>query len=264
MPMNARLLRPRSAGTSLSDADATAYMTAVQQADGQALEPAVRLAIHSFVVGCKQDGIWTAIKACCLLMGARTLSGALTPLVGAAPTNNGPFVSGDYNRKLGLLGDGVGKYIDSNRSAIADPQDNAHLSLYVTGLTTPAATKGIIGAITGGSNRNGILLDTSNRILTAMRSALFTGTAGDYQDGFFGLSRSAAANYESRNNATQATRTATSNATSDIDYVVFSNSAIANYIAARVAFYSFGESLTLASLRSRVDTLYTAIGAAIP
>lgn len=69
------------------DPDAAAYIAAVEAADGQPLEPAVKTAINSFVVGCKADGIWAAIKAACILAGARTLSGALVPLAGTAPTN---------------------------------------------------------------------------------------------------------------------------------------------------------------------------------
>jgi hypothetical protein len=70
------------------DADAQAYITAVETADGQALETGVRDAINAFVVGCKADGIWNAIKASCILAGARTLTGALVPLVGTAPTTS--------------------------------------------------------------------------------------------------------------------------------------------------------------------------------
>jgi hypothetical protein len=40
------------------DADAVAYIAAVEAADGQALETATRMAINSFVKGCKADGIW--------------------------------------------------------------------------------------------------------------------------------------------------------------------------------------------------------------
>jgi hypothetical protein len=69
------------------------------------LEIGVQSAYNDFVVGCKADGIWDAIKASCILAGARTLSGSLTPLKGAAPTNFN-FVSGDYNRKTGLVGNG--------------------------------------------------------------------------------------------------------------------------------------------------------------
>jgi hypothetical protein len=94
------------------DADAVAYIDAVEAADGQALETATRMAINSFVKGCKADGIWPAIKASCILAGARTRLGALTPLAGTAPTSFN-FVDGDYNRKTGLVGDGSTKYLDS-------------------------------------------------------------------------------------------------------------------------------------------------------
>ena len=99
------------------DADAQAYITAVETADGQALETAVKDAINAFVVGCKADGIWNAIKASCILAGARTLNGVLVPLAGAAPTNNGFVGAGtDYNRKTGLLGNGSSKWLNSNRN----------------------------------------------------------------------------------------------------------------------------------------------------
>jgi hypothetical protein len=95
------------------DADAQAYITAVETADRQALEAGVRTAINDFVVGCKADGIWDAIKASCIMAGARTLTGALVPLKGTAPTNYN-FVPGDYNRKTGLVGDGSSKNLNSN------------------------------------------------------------------------------------------------------------------------------------------------------
>jgi len=34
----------------VSDADATAYLAAIQAADGQLLEPAVRIAVNNFIV----------------------------------------------------------------------------------------------------------------------------------------------------------------------------------------------------------------------
>ena len=47
------------------DADALAYFARVEGASGdnQVLETAVKDAINAFVVGCKADGIWNAIKA---------------------------------------------------------------------------------------------------------------------------------------------------------------------------------------------------------
>ena len=88
-------------------------------------------AINGFVVGCKQDGIWDAIKACCIMAAWDGLDGALYPLKGAAPTNFN-FVSGDYDRETGLVGDGSTKYLDSNRNNNADPQNNNHICLSVS------------------------------------------------------------------------------------------------------------------------------------
>jgi hypothetical protein len=81
------------------DSDAQAYIDAVESADGQALETDVKEAYNNFFVGLKDDGLLTDLSACCLLLGARTIAGALTPLVPSmpSPTNNN-FVSGDYSR----------------------------------------------------------------------------------------------------------------------------------------------------------------------
>jgi hypothetical protein len=119
------------------DPDAQAYITAVEAADTQSLEIGVKDAINAFVVGCKADGIWSAIKASCIMAGARTLAGALVPLVGTAPTNFG-FVVGDYNRKTGLVGDGNTKNLDSNRLCSSDEQNNVHGAVYVSTRDTAA------------------------------------------------------------------------------------------------------------------------------
>jgi hypothetical protein len=113
------------------DSDASTYIDAVETADGQALETGVRVAINDFVLGCKQDGIWNAIKASCILAGARTLSGALVPLVSTMPSpTNYNFVAGDYNRKTGLIADGSTKYLDSNRNNSTDSQNSKHIAAY--------------------------------------------------------------------------------------------------------------------------------------
>lgn len=130
------------------DPDAQTYIDAVEAADTEPLEAEVRRAIVRFVKGCKHDGIWDAIKASCILAGARTLTSALVPLVGTAPTNFN-FVSGDYNRKTGLKGNGSNKYLNSNRANNADPQNNNHLSIYKTD-TISSTNSYFIGAAGGG------------------------------------------------------------------------------------------------------------------
>lgn len=245
------------------DADAAAYIRAVQDADGAALEPAVAFAINKFVLGCKADGVWSAIKSSCILMGARTLSGALTPLVGTAPTNNN-FVSGDYDRKTGLKGNASTKYLDSNRNNNADPQNSQHQVVYVS----VARTLGT--HFCGFSTSDLVSLASSIAIRSRAVSAGDTATGSSGNGGFTGLnglSRTSSTAWTYRFNGTTTTgpTTASSSPGSGNVYVFArNNSGAAGYVNARMAFYSLGEGLTLANLDTRVSDLYTAIGAAIP
>ena len=147
MPMNPRLLVPRAT----FDPDAAAYLRAVEAADGQALETPVKRAVDDFFRGTKADGTFGALKASCILCGARTLAGALVPLVGTAPTNVADgFVSGDYTRggaTPGLKGDGT-SYLDSNRQASDDPLNDFHLSVHITEASTLPAGMYIGGQAT--------------------------------------------------------------------------------------------------------------------
>lgn len=264
MAMSPRLLRPRATGA--FDAAAQVYFNAVAQADGQQLEPAVKKAINDFIVGCKADGIWSAIKASCILMGARTLSGALTPLVGAAPTNSN-FVSGDYNRKTGLIGNQSTKYINSERNNNADPQDNRHLSVYVSAATLITGQLSHIGA---GGFSNGASTIQPNTVTGNIAFRLSNAIAQNVASqaaatGFIGCSRSASASFVARVAGSNTTLTVTSETPFNENVEVFGRGRASVLLsAARLAFYSIGESLTLASLDSRVTTLYNAIGAAIP
>jgi hypothetical protein len=269
--MNPRLLRPRASGLIATDADARAYISAVQIADGSSLEPAVQRAINDFVVGCKADGIWSAIKASCILMGARTLSGALTPLVGSAPTNNGPFVSGDYNRKTGLKGDGVGKYLNTNRANNADPQNSNHNAIYVdsqpgTGIHAYLAADGV-----GNVGNNTMFANSTNASGLSSMSRSAANTFNNLADqgftsGFKGISRAVSSSYSVRSGGTTNTVSNTSNSPTSVNMCLFARTAAnpAAFNPARLAFYSIGESLDLALLDTRVSALYTAIGAAIP
>ena len=103
-----------SFSTQVSDPDAQAYIEAVETQDAQPLEVGVAHAINTFVLGCKANGIWTSATQLLMPCGPRTLTGALIPLKGTSPTNNG-FLTGDYNRKTGL-GDpsNTSKWLNSN------------------------------------------------------------------------------------------------------------------------------------------------------
>jgi hypothetical protein len=272
-PMDNRLLRPRASGLFLpSDADARAYVLAVNAADGQPLEKPVAEAIDAFIVGCKTDGIWAAIKAACILMGARTLSGALTPLVGTAPTNvSNNFVSGDYNRKTGLIGNESSKYLDTNRPNDTDGQDDVHQSVYVSELSANSAdtaVRAMIGA--GGTGETAIFARRSDSLLSfRSRNSLLNNITSGLATGFIGARRNSGANFQTLAPSLSATQNfnRVSEAPTNADIFVFANNnsgTPANHTGQRLAFYSIGSSLDLLLLRSRVNTLFTAIGVAIP
>jgi hypothetical protein len=249
-----------------SDPDARTYLLAVEQADGQFLEAGVVDAINAFVIGCKADGIWTAIKASCILAGAKTLSGALIPLVGAAPTNNN-FVAGDYNRKTGLVGDGSTKYLGTNTPHSISPQNNVHFSVYASTLRQ-AGVAGVYIACAGGSYSQiggdlGIPPDTWFPMDAGSGVPRFTDSGGI---GFKAVARGSSINFVRRTGgaSTTVTRTASVTPPSASAYGVFAGGTGGSPTNARLAFYSIGESLNLALLDTRVTTLVNALSAAIP
>jgi hypothetical protein len=243
-----------------ADAEADAYIAAVEAADGQALEPGVKFAIKNFVLCCKDDGIWSAIKASCILAGARTLTGALAPLVGAAPTNVN-FVSGDYNRKTGLVGDGSTKYLNSNRNNNADPQNSQHLSVFASTGETGGTNKGYL-AISGVSDGISHIIASSGAAAFRSRSGTpFAYTGAPIN--FIGINRASSASFVSRAGNLSVTNTVNSGTPINQTLMVFGRGT-ADYTAARLAFYSIGESLDLALLDARVTDLINAIAAAIP
>jgi len=266
-PMNPRLLRPTEGGFRSPDADARAYLAAVRIADGANLEPAVAKAISDFVIGCKQDGIFNAIKASCILAGARTLAGALTPLVGSAPTNvNNNFVSANYDRKNGLVGDGSTKSLNTNRTNQADGQNNQHMAVYVSAVATtlPNEFHGYIGVGTG-TGATHIYREQNNGVLaTRNRNSLVEGSAANSGSatGLIGMSRSASGSYVVRLNGSNTTVTRASQNPLTGSVTVLSLGE-AFYSNGRISFYSLGESLDLALLDTRVSALISAIGAAI-
>jgi hypothetical protein len=248
------------------DSDALAYINAVEDADIQELEDSIKIAINDFVIGCKDDGIWDAIKASCILAGARTLLGALVPLKGSAPTSFN-FVSGDYNRKTGLKGDGINKSIDTNTAHNIASQNNAHASIYASFL--PTNTQGSYIYVTSGSV-TGIGYDAG--ISGSLRSVWIihdTGSAvprfDDSVTGFKGVSRNSSANFIRRTggSSTTVTRAASATAPSTGDFFVFGRATNTLYTDARMSFYSIGDSIDLALLDSRVTTLINAYDAAI-
>jgi hypothetical protein len=246
------------------DPDAAAYITAVETADGQALEEKTKIAIDNFVLGCKADGIWNAIKASCILAGARTLNGALVPLVGAAPTLEGDTNGWSYTRKIGPLGNGTDNYIGTGRLNNADPQDSKHLAIWLTqrhfiaqraylgfaGNTDIPNGSSVIGTASN-ANSNRVAINSSVSVFASADNQITTGR-------FMGISRnnSSSVLYRSFNLTRAFDSTSISPSSSELVAI--------NKTVARLAFYSIGESLDLALLDTRVTDLINAFAAAIP
>lgn len=244
------------------DEDAGNYIQAVETADGQVLESATRKAINNFVIGCKQDGIWDAIKASCILSGARTLAGALVPLVGTAPTNYN-FVAGDYNRNTGLVGDGSTKYLDSGYAFPTSLQNNCHVSAYFSSVDTV----GVAAGAYGDASAQGTYLQSRGARLYQAAGATFA-PSDTTTLGFRGISRSSSALFLYRRAGTNETANIASLAVSHQNQGVFARrrntGSYDSFGDPRLSFYSIGESLDLAKLDGRVTDLINAFGAAIP
>lgn len=229
------------------DPDASAYIDAVALADNGYTEPVIQRAINDFVLGCKADGIWTAIKTSCIFAGAGTLAGALVPLKGAALSST---LTGNYNRKTGILRS-TGE-INTNYPANNNPQDNEHVSAYIT--TNPSAN---CRWISTDPNTTATHLEFFNGE-AIFRCQLATGQIGFASStGFLGVSRNASAGYNYRIASSTSFHTSSSAApgANSFKLLPFAGSP-------RLAFYSIGEFLNLALLDARANDLITAIGAA--
>jgi len=233
-----------------TDADALDYLSRMATADGAGVETGVAVAVDAFVRDAKELGVFSSLKACCILAGARTLAGALVPVVGDAPTNvaNG-FVSGDYTRggaTPGLKGDGT-SYLDSGRAGTDDSQNDSHISVYVS---TPA----------GSSNRTlisneytWIAEDDTTTYFRVNASSSVT-VAKHNVTGFIGASRPSSTNVNLRIDALS-TSPASASRSPGASIEVFRNWNATQYSDATLAFYSIGTSLSLEDLDTAVTNL---------
>jgi len=248
----------------LFDPDARDYILRVEAADGERLESQVRGAINAFVVGCKVDGIWTAIKASCIMAGARTLSGALIPLSGTAPTNNN-FVSSDYNRKTGLLGNGTTKSLNANRNNTADPQDNKHISAYCTTGNTRDAARVLISTNLG-TNIGACVINTTATVFNgriSYSSNPAAVTVSGVINGLQGASRNNSSTVDYYFNNSGGSIASISSAQNSSNTFIFSTPVPANYSNARISFYSIGTSIDLALLDVRITALMNTLASVI-
>jgi hypothetical protein len=233
------------------------YLLDVEAADQQTLELEVLKVMGQFAEYRIPLG-----GACCLMAGARTLAGALVPMVGAAPTNVGPFVSGDYSRSTGLVGNGSTKYLNSNRNNNADPQNSQHLAVYVTVLPTGIGAR-FAGDGAGSTGRTTIgHQDMPAPLNFRLRTdTLYTSSLGNISaNRLIGVSRSNSSNFTERSNNQSATVTAASETPTTGAIEVFRGTT--NYTNARLSMYSIGPSVDLTAMDTAITTCMNALAAA--
>lgn len=248
------------------DVDAAAYIAAVEAADGAALEPGVASAITALVTGLKADGLWSQIDQACIMAGARTLAGALVPLRGAAPANNG-FVAANYNRKLGLKGNGS-RYLQAGMPAYT--QNDAHLAVYLGEAHSIAGgyeafAGNSIGAGDFGSSQ--LLIARSAHYPRVVHSRTSSLPGGDLAAGLFGGSRTGSTHISNICNGTVSDWAMPSAPVLAQPFSVFgrgNGGAPAFPTTARLAWFSHGKGVALAALAGRLDALMAACAAAIP
>lgn len=232
------------------DPDAADYFARIVAA-GSTISAANKLAVNAFVKGCKADGIWSAIKACCLLAGPDDLTGALVPLVGAAPTNFN-FVAGDYSRTTGLKGDGATKYLDSNRAGNAENQDNCSYWVFAT---TSATT--FMGNTENQPTAGQILLNGATNTYRIKSGTITVGPVPS-NGTFCGMSRGVPSSFNLRVNGSTTNYAVASDGNLSANIRIFSRVNVA-YSSGRISAYGIGESIDLALLDTRVTTYMSAL-----
>jgi hypothetical protein len=218
-------------------------------------------AIDRFIKGCREDGIYDDLNACCVMAGWSNLAGALTPLKGAVPTNSG-FLYADLDRGIGLTGNGSSKYLDSNRANNADGQNDNHNAVFVSHIG-PGVLMASAGTATG-LNWIDLTGTPAARFFSRSNSA-FQQVSAELQTGLYAQSRAASSAFRYFCPQDANEKTATSQTPNSANQIVFAYTndgvSFASFSTSTIPFYSIGSSLGsdpatgLAALDARVSTL---------
>jgi hypothetical protein len=252
------------------DADAQAYISAVETADGQGLETGVKNAINNFVVGCKADGIWNALKSTFILSGARTINGALVPLKSSMPTPTrfGTEAGWTYGRTTGLKGNGTNNYIKTGYFAPTSSTNNNHLAFWKNSNVSANSGENIFGGYYLGFGDTVNLLTIGETYY--YNNSLELSYIGSIQTGLHGTARTnSTQSQEIRPGISLVTQSSTSIAMEDayeiflynINY--FGDPFPESFYDEPFSFYSTGDFLNLENLTTRVTNLTTAISTAL-
>lgn len=205
------------------------------------------------------------IKAACIMAGARTPAGALTPLVGPAPTAFN-IISDNYSRKTGI-GPTVGSaYLQINRLNNDDPQNNNHNCVFVT-------ERQIGSIITGGTpfNTGDNYIDVNGpnyRIKSrdASSSTVAWTSPTLTTANLVGTSRASSSGFTFIADDVATFITSTSQTPSSKPILVFARmgTVVEGFGIHRIGYYGAGESINLSLLNSRLKTLFNSLATALP
>lgn len=249
------------------DADAAAYLSAVEQQDGQALEAGVRSAVNVFVTACKASGVWASMNTAVLLAGARTLAGSRVALKGSAPSTSG-FVDADRTRTGGLKAVGTSaKTLSTNVALNGLQQNNHHLAVWVAQAQSGTRATYICGGNSGlgaseinaaGTSGGDLFLrhaDNSGSYLSVPGQALATG--------LLAITRSSSSGFTCHHGATSTFLNAGSYPPQTRTIRLWQREG-QFYGNSRVGFYSIGTNVDTSALSNALSTLFTSLASAIP
>ena len=203
-------------------------------------------AINRFISGCKADNIYNDLQAACVMAGWDGLAGALTPLVGASPTNSGLST---YDRGLGITGDGSG-FVNSNYSTSSlSSQNDFHLSVFPSSVNE--ATSLTYHAL--GSGGDVYLRDNVTNETFRPNSVEVVQKAGSAEAGYLLASSLDGGSLTTRLNGSSDVTTGTPQAPSSTPIVIFGGSGVSSQET--LSFYSIGSATDLALLDTRVSQL---------
>jgi hypothetical protein len=274
-PMNPRLLRPTASGA--THPEARDWATRVT-ANGGTVSSTTLAAVSKFCAAIDAAGIRDKFYRLNLFCG-EGLTAALVPLYlaessnatargNSTDTNNGPFVSDDYNNTgvlSGLKGNGTSKFLNTGILGNSLTANNAHFGVGLRATQTGAAAfRAVIGVFNGSTAVLGVDVRRNDTNRCALFGAAGNSAAGDqvqssslavgdlvaawptlYRDGSAsGTDATTSINYPSAHNL----------------YVFAlnnSNTSTINYTDSRVNWYSIGLTMTAAQALS----FYNAVAA---
>ena len=245
------------------DLDALNYIREVERVSKGEMHPVAKLAINQFVIEAKRFDLWDSINTCCILMGARTVAGALIPLKGTDPIGGGTLSSlYAINNQPGIDFDGdTANYIDTGIKVNADASNDHHMALIVGGMDNNAYMGADNGSNPGSKFIGGVSGNLTWRSIPSLSTSITSGVT-EQRPQFLGLSRSSSANVDIYRNGQFVNVASTSGGqdSQNIHVGVNNSSGIrGSATEAQISFYSLGASLDLVSYAHICEDLYAMI-----